>query len=120
MKRGYLYLVMDWYSWAVLSWRISNTIDADFCVAALEDALNRYGLPEIFKRTKPIAVHQLRVYTDAQRGGNVHLHGWPWPLDGQHHGRETVEVAEIRMRVSSGTGYGQRTAAGSGLAERAA
>ena len=50
MKRGYLYLVtiMDWYSRAVLSWRLSNTMDADFCVAALEDALNRYGAPEIF------------------------------------------------------------------------
>ena len=50
MKRGYLYLVaiMDWYSRTVLSWRLSNTMDADFCVAALEDAMNRYGVPEIF------------------------------------------------------------------------
>lgn len=50
MKKGFLYLVavMDWYSRAVLSWRVSNTMDADFCVAALEDALNRYGPPEIF------------------------------------------------------------------------
>ena len=40
MKRGFLYLVtvMDWYSRAVLSWRLSNTMDSDFCVAALEDA----------------------------------------------------------------------------------
>lgn len=50
MKRGFLYLVtvMDWYSRAVLSWRLSNTMESDFCVAALEDALNRYGIPEIF------------------------------------------------------------------------
>ena len=50
MKWGFLYLVtvMDWYSRAVLSWRLSNTMDSDFCVAALEDALNRYGVPEIF------------------------------------------------------------------------
>jgi putative transposase len=50
MKRGYLYLVtvLDWYSRAVLSWRLSNTMDADFCVAALEEAMNRYGVPEIF------------------------------------------------------------------------
>lgn len=50
MRRGFLYLVtvMDWYSRAVLSWRLSNTMDSDFCVAALEDALNRYGVPEIF------------------------------------------------------------------------
>ena len=50
MKRGFLYLVaiMDWHSRAVLSWRLSNTLDADFCVAALEEAMNRYGVPEIF------------------------------------------------------------------------
>ncbi len=50
MRRGFLYLVaiMDWHSRAVLSWRLSNTMDADFCVAALEEALNRYGVPEIF------------------------------------------------------------------------
>jgi putative transposase len=50
MKRGFLYLVaiMDWHSRAVLSWRLSNTMEADFCVSALEEALNRYGVPEIF------------------------------------------------------------------------
>ena len=50
MKRGFLYLVAikGWHSRAVLSWRISNTMDTDFCVAALEEALNRYGVPEIF------------------------------------------------------------------------
>jgi putative transposase len=50
MKRGFLYLVaiMDWHSRAVLSWRLSNTMDATFCVAALEEAMNRYGVPGIF------------------------------------------------------------------------
>jgi putative transposase len=50
LRRGFLYLVaiMDWASRKVLSWRLSNTIDADFCVAALEDALARFGTPEIF------------------------------------------------------------------------
>lgn len=50
MRRGFLYLVaiMDWASRKVLSWRLSNTMDADFCVAALEEALARYGKPEIF------------------------------------------------------------------------
>ena len=48
--QGFLYLVavMDWSSRAVLSWRLSNTMDASFCVAALEDALARHGRPEIF------------------------------------------------------------------------
>jgi len=49
MARGFLYLVaiIDWYSRYVLSWRLSNTLDADFCVEALEEAL-RKGKPEIF------------------------------------------------------------------------
>jgi len=49
MARGFLYLVaiIDWYSRYVLSWRLSNTLDAGFCVKALEEAL-RKGKPEIF------------------------------------------------------------------------
>jgi putative transposase len=50
MERGFLYLVaiMDWYSRKVLAWRLSNTLEADFCVAALKEALVTYGPPEIF------------------------------------------------------------------------
>ena len=39
---------MDWYSRKVLSWRLSNSMDADFCVKALKEALTKYGKPEIF------------------------------------------------------------------------
>ena len=50
MRKGFLYLVaiMDWHSRKVLSWRLSNTMDADFCVSALEEALAKYGKPDIF------------------------------------------------------------------------
>jgi putative transposase len=50
VQRGFLYLVavMDWASRHVLAWRLSNTLDAWFCVEALEEALARYGRPEIF------------------------------------------------------------------------
>src|ERR1700726_3284404 len=50
MAKGFLYLVviMDWVSRAVLAWRLSNTLGADFCVDALEEALAQYGKPEIF------------------------------------------------------------------------
>ena len=50
MRRGFLYLVvvMDWYSRKVLAWRLSNTLGADFCIAALEEAIEKYGIPEIF------------------------------------------------------------------------
>jgi putative transposase len=50
LGRGFLDLVavMDWASRAVLSWRLSNTMDVSFCVSALEEALARFGRPEIF------------------------------------------------------------------------
>ena len=50
MRRGFLYLVaiMDWHSRRVLSWRLSNTMEADFCIEALEEALSRFGRPGIF------------------------------------------------------------------------
>jgi putative transposase len=50
MAKGFMYLVaiMDWYSRKVLSWRVSNTMDTQFCVEALEEAISRFGTPEIF------------------------------------------------------------------------
>ena len=50
VQKGFLYLVavMDWATRRVLSWRLSNTLDAHFCVEALTEALERYGRPEIF------------------------------------------------------------------------
>jgi len=50
MRKGFVYLVavIDWYSRKVLSWRLSNSLDADFCVEALQEALNRHGKPDIF------------------------------------------------------------------------
>ena len=50
VQRGFLYLVaiMDWATRHVLAWRLSNTMDAGFCVEALNEALSRYGKPELF------------------------------------------------------------------------
>jgi len=50
MKRGFMYLVavMDWYSRKVLSWRVSNTLDSEFCIEALQEAIRHYGIPKIF------------------------------------------------------------------------
>lgn len=50
MPSGFVYLVviLDWYSRKVLSWRLSNSMDSAFCVDALEEAIYRYGKPEIF------------------------------------------------------------------------
>ena len=50
MKRGFVYLfaVLDWASRRVLSWRVSNTLTTDFCIDAVQEAINRYGKPNIF------------------------------------------------------------------------
>jgi len=50
MAKGFMYLVaiMDWHSRRVLSWRVSNTLDTDFCIEALEEAIQRYGASDIF------------------------------------------------------------------------
>ena len=60
VQRGFLYLVavIDWATRRVLSWRLSNTLDARFCTEALTDALELYGRPEIFKHRPGQPVHQ--------------------------------------------------------------
>lgn len=71
MRRGFLYLVavMDWATRKVLAWRLSNTMDAGFCVAALEEALARFGRPEIFNTDQGSQFTSLaftRVLRDAE------------------------------------------------------
>jgi putative transposase len=79
MDRGFMYLVvvMDWYSRKILSWRISNTLDSDFCVEALKEALSRYGKPEIFNTdqgaqftsrdfTQTLKDHQVAISMDGR------------------------------------------------------
>lgn len=50
MARGFVYLVaiIDWFSRKVLAWRLSNSMAADFCVETLEEAIAKFGVPEIF------------------------------------------------------------------------
>ncbi len=50
LPKGFMYLVavIDWYSRKVLSWRLSNSLESTFCVDCLQEALRKYGTPEIF------------------------------------------------------------------------
>src|SRR5215813_14001605 len=50
MARGFVYLtaVMDWFTRRILTWRLSNTMEASFCIDAVEEALAKYGCPQIF------------------------------------------------------------------------
>jgi putative transposase len=79
MRDGFVYLVaiMDWYSRRVLAWRLSNTMDSSFCVEALEQALKRFGTPEIFNTdqgaqftaeafTKPLRERGIAISTDGK------------------------------------------------------
>ncbi len=78
MARGFLYLVaiIDWYSRYVLSWRLSNTLDADFCVEVLEEAL-RKGKPEIFN------TDQGSQFTGEAFTGLLKQHGIRISMDGK-------------------------------------
>jgi putative transposase len=81
LPRGFLYLVaiMDWASRAVLAWRLSNTMDTSFCVSALEEALARFGRPEIFN------TDQGSQFTSAAFTGMLAAAGIRISMDG--HGR---------------------------------
>ena len=75
MARGLLYLVaiMDWNSRYVVAWRLSNTLDADFCVETLEEALGK-GPPEVFNTDQGRSVHRRGLHRapGAPRGQNQH------------------------------------------------
>ena len=79
MARGFVYLfaVIDWYSRKILSWRVSNSLTADFCVEAVEEAIARYGKPEIFNTDQGsqftgsefvalLMRHQIRISMDGR------------------------------------------------------
>jgi len=78
MARGFLYLVaiIDWYSRYVLSWRLSNTLDAGFCVEALEEALKK-GKPDIFN------TDQGSQFTSEAFTGLLEQHGVKVSMDGK-------------------------------------
>jgi putative transposase len=78
MARGFLYLVaiMDWYSRYVLAWRLSNTLEASFCVEALEETL-RKGVPEIFN------TDQGTQFTSQTFTGLLEQHGVRVSMDGK-------------------------------------
>src|SRR5271165_4202194 len=91
MARGFLYLVviMDWVSRAVLAWRLSNTLGADFCVDALEEALARYGRPEIFN------TDQGSQFTSDDFTGTLKRHGVMISMDGKGRCMDNIFVERL-------------------------
>lgn len=91
IKRGFLYLVaiMDWYSRKVLSWRISNTLDTEFCVQALKEAIFLYGIPEIFN------TDQGSQYTSLSFTNILKDHGIKISMDGKGRWMDNVFIERL-------------------------
>jgi putative transposase len=95
MKRGFVYLfaVLDWASRRVLSWRLSNTLTADFCVEAVEEAITRYGRPEIFN------TDQGCQFTSQEFTGLLKRHEIRISMDGKGCWRDNVFVERLWRSV---------------------
>ena len=91
LGRGFLYLVaiIDWASRAVLSWRLSNTMDVSFCVSALEEALARYWRPEIFN------TDQGSQFTSAAFTGVLQAAGVKISMDGRGRWMDNVFIKRL-------------------------
>ena len=89
--RGFLYLVaiIDWASRAVLAWRISNTMDTSFCLGALDDALARHGVPEIFN------TDQDSQFTSAAFTGALVSAGIKISMDGRGRWMDNVFIERL-------------------------
>ena len=95
MARGFLYLVavMDWYSRKVLAWRLSNTLNGDFCIEALEDALAHFGSPEIFN-TDQGAQFTSAAFIDVLKGADIAI-----SMDGKGRWVDNVFVERLWRSV---------------------
>ena len=91
MRRGFVYLVaiVDWYSRRILAWRLSNTLTTDFCLEALQEAITRYGRPEIFN------TDQGSQFTSAEFTGILKAHDIRISMDGKGCWRDNVFVERL-------------------------
>ena len=90
---AYLVAVIDWYSRRVLSWRISNTMDTTFCVDCLEEALQRYGDPEIFN------TDQGSQFTSESFTGVLKARGIAISMDGRGRALDNIFVERLWRSV---------------------
>ena len=95
MARGFVYLVaiIDWFSRKVLAWRLSNSMAADFCVEALEEALAKFGVPEIFN------TDQGAQFTGSDFIGVLRRHEIRISMDGKGRWRDNVFVERLWRSV---------------------
>ena len=95
MAKGFCYLVaiMDWASRMVLAWRLSNTLDSSFCVDALEEAISKYGCPEIFN------TDQGSQFTAETFTGTLRSRGISISMDGKGRWMDNVFIERLWKSV---------------------
>ncbi len=95
MQKGFLYLVaiLDWATRRVLAWRLSNTLTADFCVAALQEAIAQYGPPGIFN------TDQGGQFTSEEFTGVLKAHGIQISMDGRGRCHDNIFVERLWWTV---------------------
>lgn len=95
MERGFAYLVviMDWHSRKVLSWRLSNTMEADFCVQALESAIQDYGRPQIFNTDQGVQ-YTSEAFTNVLKTHDIQI-----SMDGKGCYRDNIFVERLWRTV---------------------
>ncbi len=95
MKRGFMYLVavIDWYSRRVLSWCVSNSMDSKFCIEALNEALDKYGAPEIFN------TDQGSQFTSNEFTGVLERKGVKISMDGKGRALDNVYIERLWWSV---------------------
>lgn len=95
LARGFAYLVavIDWYSRKVLSWRISNSMDATFCVDCLEDALREYGKPDVFNSDQGVQ------FTSKAFTGVLKREGVAISMDGRGRALDNIFVERLWRSV---------------------
>jgi putative transposase len=114
MARGFVYLaaVMDWFARRILSWRLSNTMEASFCIDAIEEALAKHGCPQIFN------TDQGSQFTSADFTGVLTSNGIAISMDGKGAWRDnvfverfwrTIKYEEVYLHAYDSVGEAQRS-----------
>ena len=95
MRRGFPYLVaiMDWYSRKVLAWRLSNTMDADFCVTALEEAIAHFSRPDILNTDQGSQFTSF-AFTNTLKDAGIHI-----SMDGRGRWMDNVFIERLWRSV---------------------
>jgi putative transposase len=95
MAKGFCYLVaiIDWASRMVLSWRVSNTLDSSFCIEALEEAISKYGCPDIFN-TDQGSQFTSEVFTNSLSSRGIAI-----SMDGKGRWRDNVIIERLWKSV---------------------